>query len=259
MSIVHSADGTPIFFDTTGDGPAVVVVNGAFSTAADAGALAGVLAASGYTAVVYDRRARARSGDTRPSTPEREVDDLAAVIKAAGGVEAMLGHSSGAVLALFAASRGVPVGHLFLSEPPFRFGEGEPAADLPERLQQLVDEGRNGDAVATFQLEGVGLPAAMVEQIRASPMFDSLTALAQSTVYDATLTRQVSNPTAEMLQVSAPVIVLSGTDTFPFLHAASERLAEEVSGAVFVEVPESVQHRLDPEATTRVIAAHLRP
>ena len=257
MSFVESADGTPIHVETTGDGPPVVIVNGAFSTAADASGVADALVRAGFAAVVYDRRARAGSGDTRPFAPEREADDLAAVIAGVGGAAAVLGHSSGAVLALLASSLGVPTGTLFLSEPPFHFGEDEPPSDLPERLQRAIDQGRPADAVTMFQIEGIGLPPAMVEQMRSSPMFDGLIALAQSTVYDATLTRQVSTPTAAMREVDVPVVVLTGRDTFPFLHAASERLAEEVSGAVFVEVPESVQHRLDPEATVRVVTAHL--
>lgn len=257
MPITESADGTPISYEAIGEGPAVVVVNGAFATAGDALPLAETLGAAGFTGVVYDRRARGASGDTRPSAPERETEDLAAVISAVGGVAAVLGHSSGAVLALYAASLGVPVGRLFLSEPPFHFGEDEPPADLPERLQQSIDAGNPSDAVTIFQVEGIGLPAAMVEQIRSSPMFAGLVAVAQSTVYDATLTRQLSTPTPAMRDAGVPVIVLCGTDTFPFLRAASERLAREVTGAELVDVPESVQHRLDPTATARVVAARL--
>ena len=282
MEHVRSADGTRIAVERLGSGPAVVIVNGAFSTAMDAAGLAGELAGAGFTAVSYDRRARAGSGDTRPYTPEREAEDLAAVLDsasgeaaggaagraaagaasaaagvAAGGPRAVVGHSSGAVLALFAASLGVPVGQLFLSEPPFHFGENEPPGDLPERLQTLVDENRAADAVTTFQLEGVGLPPQLVAQIRDSPMFPSLVALAQSTVYDATLTAAVSTPTSAMLGVTVPVTVLSGRETFPFLRTSAERLAGLIAGAEFVEVPESIGHRLDPAATTRVIAARL--
>jgi pimeloyl-ACP methyl ester carboxylesterase len=257
MNHVSSADGTRIAHESIGSGPAVVIVNGAFSTAADAGGLAGELANAGFTAVSYDRRARAGSGDTRPYAPEREADDLAAVVNAVGGRAAVVGHSSGAVLALFAASLGVGVEHLFLSEPPFRYGENEPPHDLAERLQKLVDDNRAADAVMTFQLEGVGLPPQLVEQIHASPMFPSLVALAQSAVYDATLTRDVSTPTAAMLDVTAPVTVLSGVETFPFLHASAERLAGLLPLAEFVEVPESIGHRLDPAATARIIAERL--
>jgi len=260
MQTTTSGDGTPIAYDVRGEGPAIVIVNGAFSTANDSGGLAASLADAGFRAVAYDRRARGSSGDTRPFQSRREAEDLAAVIAAVGGVAAVIGHSSGAVLALYAASLGVPVGRLFLSEPPFRFGEPDettPSADLPERLQALVDEGRPAEAVTTFQLDGVGLPPQMVEQIRSSPLFDTLLPLAQSTVYDATLTRDVAAPTEAMRTVTVPVTVLTGVETFAFLHAAAERLAGVIPGAEFVEVPESVGHRLDPDATTRVVAARL--
>ncbi|MFE1644798.1 alpha/beta fold hydrolase [Microbacterium sp. P01] len=258
MDFATSADGSSIAYWQEGDGPAVVIVNGAMSRASDAAALAAALAAAGFRAVTWDRRARGDSGDARHSVPEREVEDLRAVIDVIGGDAAVLGHSSGAVLALLAASTGAPISALFLSEPPFRFGQGEPADDLPERLQALVDEGRPEDAVTTFQLEGVGLPERMVEQIRASDTFAAIVPLAQSTVYDATLTRQVSTPTPAMLSVSQPVVVLRGEQTFPMLVAASDRIADEIDHAELVIVPESVMHRPDPAATARVIATHLR-
>jgi pimeloyl-ACP methyl ester carboxylesterase len=259
MRTVTSADGTPIAYDQTGegDGPVVVIVNGALSTAADAAGLAQALTDAGYRAVTWDRRARGSSGDARGSTPDREVEDLVAVIEAVGGDAAVLGHSSGAVLALVAASRGVPVRALFLSEPPLRFGVDEPADDLAERLQRYVDEGRPEEAIVTFQLENVGLPTEMVEQIRASDQFPALLPLAQSTVYDTKLVRDVSTPTPEMLAVTTPVTVLRGEQTFPLLITAADRLAEAIDGAELVIVPESVMHRPDPAATARVITERL--
>ena len=257
MDTVNSADGTRIAYHRTGDGPVIVVVNGALSRAVDAAGLADALVDAGYTAVTWDRRARGDSGDARGSAPEREVEDLTAVIEASGGAAAVLGHSSGAILALYAASAGVPTGTLFLSEPPMRFGMDEPPDDLAERLQALVDEGRLGDAVTTFQLENVGLPRAMVDQFRASDQFEAVVPLAQSTVYDTTLVRQVSPPPPALLAVAQPVVVLRGEQTFPMLITAADRLADEIDGAELVIVPESVMHRPDPAATARVIAAHL--
>lgn len=261
MTTTTSADGTTISYELQGDGagPTVVIVNGAFSTARDAGGLASALVDAGLRAVVYDRRARGGSGDARGSLPVREVEDLAAVVAAVASSDeppAVLGHSSGAVLALVAASEGVHFRAVFCSEPPFHFGVDEPAADLPERLQALVDAGHPDEAVVTFQLEGVGLPPAMVEQIRRSPMFDGLVALAQSTVYDARLTRDVSTPTPAMCSVKG-VTILLGSQTFPMLERAAHALAEAVAGAELVLVPESVGHRPDPAATAAVVAGRL--
>jgi pimeloyl-ACP methyl ester carboxylesterase len=253
MNTTTSADGTTIAFEQVGEGPTIVIVGGAFSVAADGGALASALVDVGFRAVTLDRRARGASGDRRGSSPEDEANDLAAVIAAVGGDAIVLGHSSGAVLALFAAGRGVPIRALFLSEPPFRFGKDEPAADLPQRLQKLVDDGKSDEAVVTFQLEGVELPREMVEAIRQSDQFPALVPLAQSTVYDAKLTAQVSTPTAEMLSVSQPVTILRGEQTFPILATAADRLANEMPAAELVIVPESVMHRPDPGGTARVV------
>lgn len=261
MEHVTSTDGTRIAIRETGSGDAVVIVNGAFSTARDAEGLAAALAERGFRAVTYDRRSRGDSGDERgasPVDPVREVEDLTAVVDAAGVNVAVLGHSSGAVLALFAASRGVPVRHLFLSEPPFHFGDGDPAADLVDRLQSAVDEGRGADAVTLFQREAVGLPDEVIEQIRESPLFDALVPLAQSTVYDATLTRDVSTPTPGMVGVGIPVTILCGEQTFPFLSEAARRLSEAMPAAELVVMPESVMHRLDADAAARVTADRLR-
>ena len=58
---VKSADGTQIAFDRTGDGPAVVLVGGAFNDRKTPAALADLLADS-FTVYTYDRRSR---GDYR--------------------------------------------------------------------------------------------------------------------------------------------------------------------------------------------------
>lgn len=257
MEFATSSDGTRISFERVGDGPAIVIVGGAFSTASAGAPLAAALAAAGFRAVKVDRRARGSSGDTPPYAPEREAEDLGAVIAAVGGEAAVIGHSSGAILTLFAAARGVPFTHLFLSEPPFRFGEDEPKPDLPQRLQALVDSGAPGDAVTLFQREAVGLPEPIVEQIRSSPMFASLVPMAQSTVYDALLTKAVSTPTQAMTAVTVPVTIFRGARTFPVIVTAVAKLAKAMPQAEIVIVPESNDHGVDPQGTTREIHRRL--
>ena len=257
MEHVESADGTRIAFSRTGTGTPVVIVGGAFSTSAAGEPLAAALAAEGLQGVTVDRRARAESGDTKPYAPFREAEDLLAVIGAVGGRAAVLGHSSGAVLALYAAGEGVPISHLFLSEPPFLFGVSESAASLPDRLQALVDEGRPEEAVPLFQREAVGLPDPVIDQIRASPMFAGLVPLAQSLVYDATLTNAVATPTPAMTGASMPVVILRGEPTYPVLVASTDRLAELMPSAELVVVPESHDHGVDPAATARLVRSRI--
>ncbi|SDH56449.1 Alpha/beta hydrolase family protein [Rhodococcus triatomae] len=55
------------------------------------------------------RRGRGDSGDTHPYAVQREVEDLAAVVDAAGGRAHLFGASSGGALALEAAAAGLPV------------------------------------------------------------------------------------------------------------------------------------------------------
>ena len=257
MAYATSADGTAIAYHTVGKGEPIVIVGGAFSTADAATPLAEALAAAGLQGVTLDRRARGSSGDTQPYAPQREAEDLAAVIAAVGGEASVLGHSSGAMLALFAAANGVPVKHLFLSEPPFLFGEGGPGDDFPERPQALLDEGRPEEVVTTFQREAVGLREEVVDQIRRSPMFPSLVAVAQSVVYDATLSREVSTPTTSMTSIDVPVTMLRGEPTFPLLARAVELLHDAMPNSELIVVPESRDHSIDPAGTAREVRSRV--
>ncbi|MEV0163538.1 alpha/beta fold hydrolase [Nonomuraea fuscirosea] len=83
---VKSADGTVLAFDRRGEGPAVVLVQGAFADRRHPlmTAIADGLA-RWFTVYSYDRRGRGDSGDTAPYAVEREIEDLAAVIDAAIG------------------------------------------------------------------------------------------------------------------------------------------------------------------------------
>ncbi|TPW72245.1 alpha/beta fold hydrolase [Schumannella sp. 10F1B-5-1] len=257
---VTSADGTPLAVQIVGEGHPLVIVGGAFSRGADGAEIAARAADRGFRVATFDRRSRGDSGDTAPYSPDREIDDLIAVIGALGSgsdtseTATVVGHSSGAILALAAAAAGAPISRLVLSEPPFLF-ENPFAADLPERLQAFVDAGEPGDAVVTFQREGVGLPDEMIEQIRQSPMFEALLPMAQSTVYDATIALTFAVPTPEMLNVGVPAVIVRGEQTFPVLIAAADRLATLMPQHRLVIEPRFLNHRADPEALADLLAA----
>jgi pimeloyl-ACP methyl ester carboxylesterase len=74
----------------------------------------------------YDRRGRGDSGDTPPYAVDREYEDLATVIAAAGGSAALIGYSGTGNIALEEAARGLPVTKLALWEPPFIVDDSRP-------------------------------------------------------------------------------------------------------------------------------------
>lgn len=144
MDQVTSKDGTTIAFDRVGNGPPVVLVSGGSVDRGSNAALAAALASR--LTFNYDRRGRGPSGDTQPYAIAREVEDIAAVIGAAGGSAFLYGSSSGAALALEAAAAGAPVTKLALWEPPYIVGDSRPRPDpdTASIYRTFVAEGRRG-------------------------------------------------------------------------------------------------------------------
>ena len=101
-----SSDGTRLAYEVRGDGPPLVYVTGAVChrTFGPVRSGAAVLARE-FRVLTYDRRGRGDSEDGPAWSLEREVEDISALVDALGGSAAVYGHSSGAVLAMHAASR----------------------------------------------------------------------------------------------------------------------------------------------------------
>src|SRR6266404_4376526 len=125
-----SKDGTPIAFDRIGNGPPVILVDGAlcYRGMGQSGQLAELLAPY-FTVFTYDRRGRGGSGDTAPYAVEHEIEDIAALLSEAGSAAFLWGISSGAVLALEAANRLKAIKKLALYEAPFIVDDTRPTTD----------------------------------------------------------------------------------------------------------------------------------
>ena len=232
MSSVTSADGTRIGYDRTGSGDSLVLVGGAFSYRRYPGQvkLAGLLAGH-FTVYSYDRRGRGDSGDTAPYAVDREIEDLAAVIEAAGGQAHVWGLSSGAMLALRSAAAGLPIRRLALQEPPLvvQPGDRQPPPGLDQRVAGLVQAGRRGDAVRCFMVDGMGAPAFVPRLLRLMPgAWRRLTAVAHTLPYDLRVMDGYQAgrplPAGQWAAVTIPVLVMCGTEQESpawFGHAAA--------------------------------------
>ena len=204
MENVTSRDGTTIAFDRTGEGPPVVLVTGGSVDRMSNAPLAQELA-SDFTVLNYDRRGRGPSGDTPPYAIEREVEDIEAMLETAGGSANLYGTSSGAALALRAASEGLPLVKLALWEPPFILDENaRPPKDQVEQYETMIAEGRRGDAAEYFMTKVVGMPPEFAAQARTEPWWPNQEALAHTLAYDARIMGDYSLPTDQAASVKVP-------------------------------------------------------
>jgi pimeloyl-ACP methyl ester carboxylesterase len=228
METVTSRDGTEIAFDRLGQGPPVVLVcGGSVDRTADA-AIAQELS-SDLTVFNYDRRGRGDSGDTQPYAIDREIEDIEAVIEAAGGEAGLWGSSSGAVLAMFAAEAGLPIRKLALWEPPFiPEGVPTPPADQVEQYERMVAEGRRGDAVEFFMSRVVGMPPEFVAGARQQPFWAATEALAHTLAYDARIMGDYRIPVDRAAQVKVPTLVIAGGADMPWMRDTAKALAEAI-------------------------------
>jgi pimeloyl-ACP methyl ester carboxylesterase len=236
METVRSRDGTTIAFDRSGRGPSLLIVGGALSDRGAVPDLASRLADE-LTVIAFDRRGRGDSTDTPPYAVQREIEDLAALVDAAGGSAFVLGHSSGAVLALRAAEAGVPIARLALYEPPLMVDDSRPPIpdDYVSHLDELVAAGRRGEAVSYFLTTGPLVPPPAIDQARQSPGWPGMEAMARTIPYDARIMDGFMTgdpaPLARWASLTTPTLVLDGGASPPWIRHGANALAEVLPNA----------------------------
>jgi pimeloyl-ACP methyl ester carboxylesterase len=244
METAISRDGTPIAYSRLGTGPALVFVDGAlcYRASGPSGPLAAQLA-DHFTVFTYDRRGRGESGNNGAADPiAREVEDLDAVIKAAGGSAFVYGVSSGAALAIEAAHRGLPITRLAVYEPPFIVDSSrEPMpADFLARLNTALDQGRRGDAVKMF-MKLVQVPAVFIVLMRFMPAWSKLTAVAHTLPYDLAFVKDYQAgkplPRSRWTGATTPTLVMDGGKSPAWIRNSARALAEGLPNASYRTLP----------------------
>jgi pimeloyl-ACP methyl ester carboxylesterase len=254
MTYIVSQDGTRIAYERLGSGPAVVLIDGAMCSRAfgPMPKIAGLLK-SHFTVYHYDRRGRGESGDTLPYSKAREVEDIDALVRAAGGSAFAVGLSSGAALALEAAASGLPLRRLAVYEPPFMPDDAarHAQADHEGRLKSLVDAGQRGAAVKYFMRDMVRVPAPFVLMMQLMRgMWSKLKAVAHTLPYDAAIMGDWQVPAARLAGVQTPTLAMYGGRTDRRVKRAVEEL---------VKVLPNVREQVLPGQTHSVSAAVLVP
>jgi pimeloyl-ACP methyl ester carboxylesterase len=248
---VTSADGTRIAFSRYGAGPAIILVHGTFTDRTHP-TLSGVAAALApwFTVVNYDRRGRGDSGNTEPYAVDREIEDLAALVEAAGGSAMVFGGSSGAALALEAAARNPHISKLAAWEPPYHVDDSAPCLpdDFAARLDALVRAGRRGDAVQMYMVEAAGMPASAIAVMRLEPSWSESEKTAHTLAYEAAVMGPGNAlPAARLGGITQPVLVLNGGSSPPWMINAGRAVAAAIPGTVY-RVLEGQTHNVSAQA-----------
>ncbi|GAA1991362.1 alpha/beta hydrolase [Catenulispora subtropica] len=260
-SFVTSADGTPIAYTKIGGGPAVIVIDGAMCHRAfgPSGGVAEQLADqyAVYTVYTYDRRGRGESGDDAATTPEREIEDIAALIQEAGGSAALVGFSSGGALALLAAAADVGVTKLACYEVPYITQDWHREAGLKYTadLHQALDEGRLGDMPALF-MALVGMPPEQIEGMRRSPAWPMFEAVAKTLTYDNAVLDYKNGgavPADLCASITVPVLAMDGGASPDLLREPAALIAEACPRGERRTLPDQT-HEVDAKVLGPVLA-----
>jgi pimeloyl-ACP methyl ester carboxylesterase len=229
VAFAASRDGTRIAFEKIGNGPALVIVGGALSQRNGGKALAGKLV-DRLTVYMYDRRGRGESSDTKPYAVDREIEDLGAVLEQAGNAAYLYGVSSGAALALQSTAKLGPakVAKLAVYDAPYGQDERD-FNEQKERVSQLVQTGKPGDAAAFF-FSAIGTPPAALEEMKRSPEWEGISKIDFTLNYDYQVLGNGAVPDT-VKQIAVPTLVMVGEKSLPFMHGSADRIAELVPNA----------------------------
>ncbi|QPC95173.1 alpha/beta fold hydrolase [Mesorhizobium sp. INR15] len=209
-----------------------------------------------FTVYSYDRRGRGESGDTRPYDTEREVEDIEAVLMAAGGEAFVWGMSSGAMLALMATTRLPGITKLALYEAPL-IVDGSRATTEADwaAIRAAVAAGQLGEAVRAF-LKSVGMPGLLIALMRLTPIWRKLKAVARTLPYDGAIVAgdQLGKPliSGRWASVTPPVLVSDGGKSPAWMRHGNRALAEALPNASYVTLA-GQNHMLKAKAHAPVL------
>jgi pimeloyl-ACP methyl ester carboxylesterase len=255
MATVTSKDGTRIAFEKSGSGFPVILVDGALCSRAFGPMLKlAPLLAEHFTVISYDRRGRNGSGDTKPYTIEKEIEDIGALIDEAGGSACVYGVSSGAALGLAAAANGLNIPKLALYEPPFDVADDghHPPKDALQQLQLMISEDRRADAVKYFLKDAVGVPAVVVFMMPLFPVWAKLKAVAHTLPYDIAILGDFNLPEERAKSVRIPTLVAGGDKSPAMLRHSVKKLAEVMPNSK-LEVLKGQTHNVSAKAIGPVL------
>ena len=237
---VTSTDGVTIRGSVHGQGPSLVCLPGGIGDGdLDWQALLGYLTGR-FTCHLVSLRGRGSSGEHPDLRLGRLVEDLVAYIDSLGEASGLVGWSAGGMALLVAAQSKVDA--VAVVEPTL-FSllddhEREVLGDAVARMKELAAEGNMAEASRAF----LGFPFRDEEIAMAheAGYFEATGRYVPTLLNQLAQTMQSEGPGPDDPEVlgaiSAPVLVLHGSETKRFLTASARHVAEHVPNATLREI-----------------------
>lgn len=214
-SRVVSRDGTEIAVFSSGAGPPLVLVHGGLGDHTRWAALRPHLEPH-VTVHAMDRRGRGASGDGPDYRPEREFEDVAAVVASvadtAASDVAVYGHSYGGLCAFGAATLTSDIGRLVLYEgwPPIDPAAWAAPPGSLERLEEQLAAGHRDQVLDTFLREFVRMSDQEIDAYRREPSWQGRVAAAHTIIREERAFQQLAFDPEEAARIVVPTLLMIG-------------------------------------------------
>jgi pimeloyl-ACP methyl ester carboxylesterase len=214
---VRSRDGTRISYLSVGEGPVLVCLHGGLTSGVDWLPVARLLSHR-FRFVIVDRRGHGVSDrGASGHSVALEVEDLAAVLATTDGARAVLAHSFGALIALYAAVTplAAAVGALVLYEPPLLIDPARARAHAADSAA-LVDRGEYESALLSALRDMLEVTEAELDAMRSAPRsWAGLVAMAPALRWQAEMTAEVAGVVEPFRGIALPTLLLLGGRSRP--------------------------------------------
>jgi pimeloyl-ACP methyl ester carboxylesterase len=121
-----------------------------------------------------------------------------------------------------------------------------------DRIREMVESGRRGDAVRFWMTEVVRVPPQVVTRMEGSPMWAGLEALTHTLPYDLAVTGDQGVPADDLAKIAVPVLVLGGANSPDWFGRTVRETTAAIPGARLVML-EGQDHGAPPEVITPVL------
>ncbi|MCW2556914.1 MAG: alpha/beta hydrolase fold [Mycobacterium sp.] len=250
-STVVSQDGSRIGYESSGSGPAMLLVHGGTATRMRWAPVRDQLAR--YTVHEMDRRGRGDSvAEAGPYSLAREAEDVVAVAEALGGDVYVVGHSYGALCVIEAALVTSAFRRIVLYEPPMP----SPGADvMPPALLASMKSTSDPEAILeTFYLNALQLTQTAVDALKGTEIWQARVTAAPTIIREIDVINEF-RATDRLAGITTPVWMLLGTESPTYLRAATAAIAAQLPDARIVAVQRQAHQAIDhdPDQFVRLV------